>query len=87
MLRPPRVAVLFRSDEHWKEWARHALAFVSQAWGGLGFVLVPYDPNDGGISPRLVEALVVYDPDHVVALDIPMSDWERIAPGVLRLRD
>jgi hypothetical protein len=41
----------------------------------------------GSINPRIAEAVVAYDPDHVVAMSVPLSDCERIAPGGLGFRD
>jgi len=71
---------MFRADEHWQEWAKLALAWISEIWGGVGFILVPYEP-DGSIAPKIVAAVVSYDPDHIVAMHISVSDWECIAPG------
>lgn len=82
VLRPPRVALLFRGDEQWREWAKLALRTVSEAWGGLGFVLVPYAPH-GAIDPRIAEAVAFYDPDHIITMRVHLSDWERIATDPL----
>src|SRR5690554_4199953 len=84
-LRPPRVAILIRSDSHWRDWAMAALATASEYWGGVGFILVPFDPSTGTPAAGFVDIVRAYDPDHVVTLKIPLTLWEAWYPGTIQI--
>ncbi|WP_164234466.1 hypothetical protein [Microbacterium hydrocarbonoxydans] len=86
-LRPPRVAVLFPVDEHWRDWAMRALEFASEYWGGGGFILVPHDMATGEPSPKFAEIVRAYDPDHVVSMKIPAHEFESWYPGSISTPD
>ncbi len=83
-LRPPRVAILMRDDHQWREWAMRSLTIASDYWGGGGFILVPYDPETGVPASQFIEIVRAYDPDHVVTLEIGMSDLEAWYPGSIQ---
>ncbi|MCU1579198.1 MAG: hypothetical protein JWP19_1402 [Rhodoglobus sp.] len=84
-LRPPRVAIMIANDDRWRDWTASALTTVSSYWGGAGFVLVPYDPKTGVPSERFAPLVRAYDPDHVVTLEVPASDFEAWYPGRVRV--
>lgn len=84
-LRPPRVAMLVRSDERWRDWAMFALEVANDYWGGAGFILVPFDPATQEADEKLAPAVRAYDPDHVVTLMPPAERWEQWYPGSLNL--
>lgn len=84
ILRPPRVAVLFRGDENWRAWARLTISVAGKYWGGAGFVLVPFG-DSGTVDPRMMSAIQAYDPDHVVVVPIGLREYERVAPGRIPL--
>ena len=84
-LRPPRIAILVRDDEHWRDWVMRALSTASDYWGGGGFVLIPFDVNSGDVDPSFAEIVRAYDPDHVVSLGIPWSVWEEHYPGDIKV--
>lgn len=86
-LRPPRVAIVFPNDEHWRDWAMRALEFASEYWGGGGFILVPHDIATGEPSPQFAEIVRAYDPDHVVSMKIPVHDIEGWYPGSISTPD
>lgn len=86
-LRPPRVAIVFPDDEHWRDWAMRALEFASEYWGGGGFILVPHDMATGEPSPEFAEIVRAYDPDHVVSMKIPAHDFESWYPGSISTPD
>ena len=81
VLRPPRVAILVADDERWRDWAITALAIASGYWGGVGFVLVPYDTTTGTASANFADIIRAYDPDHVVSLALPLATWDEWYPG------
>ncbi|MBX3067220.1 MAG: hypothetical protein KF844_01045 [Cryobacterium sp.] len=83
-LRPPRIAILVASDDHWRDWAMIALRTASDYWGGAGFIIVPYDTNSGTVAPEFAEIVRTYDPDHVVTLPLPPKQWEAWQPGYFR---
>jgi hypothetical protein len=85
-LRPPRVAILVPDDENWRTWASHALAVASEYWGGGGFILVTYSRETAEPADRFAEIVRAYDPDHVVTLEMPASDYEALYPGVLTVQ-
>lgn len=85
-LRPPRVVVLFPDDEHWRDWVMRALEVASEHWGGGGFILVPHDAMTGEPSSKFAEIVRAYDPDHVVTLKIPVSDFESWYPGSISVQ-
>ena len=85
ILRPARIAILFRGDDHWRAWARAAIAVAGKYWGGAGFIIVPYSP-EGVVSQQMLEIVAAYDPDHIVLVPMSHHEWERIAPGVVALR-
>ncbi|MCJ1709202.1 hypothetical protein [Microbacterium sp. VKM Ac-2923] len=85
-LRPPRVAILVPDDEHWRTWASHALAVASEYWGGGGFILVTYSRDTAEPADRFAEIVRAYDPDHVVTLEMPASDYEALYPGALTVQ-
>ncbi len=80
-LRPPRIAILFRDDQRWRDWAMYAIQVASSYWGGGGFILVPYDPKDGSARESLAAVVRAYDPDHVVSLRVPAQQIETWYPG------
>lgn len=84
-LRPPRVAILFPDDHRWRDWVVRALEVASEHWGGAGFILVPHDPETGEPSPLFAEIVRTYDPDHVVALQVRVADFEDWYPGSIRV--
>ncbi|WAH96291.1 hypothetical protein [Arthrobacter sp. MMS18-M83] len=86
ILRPARVAVLFRGDDRWRSWARLAIAVAGKYWGGGGFILVPYR-EDGSVVSRMLDVVAAYDPDHVVTVPLTPHTRERIAPGHDRFTD
>lgn len=85
ILRPARVAIVFRGGEHWRGWARLMISVAGKYWGGAGFILVPY--NEGGsVAPELLDVVAAYDPDHVVTVRLTLREMERAAPGFVSLR-
>lgn len=84
-LRPRRVAIVMRNDEHWRDWAMTALQTASGYWGGAGFIVVPFDPLTGVVSDAFADVVRAYDPDHVVALSIPVTSWEAWYPGTVKI--
>ena len=82
--RPPRVAIIIPGDECWDYWVRLAMFTASTRWGGAGFVVVPHE--GGAVSPHLLEALVVYDPDFVVELQPTLRQLEAASPGSCDIR-
>ncbi|WP_350351725.1 hypothetical protein ABS642_21555 [Microbacterium sp. A8/3-1] len=86
-LRPPRVAILFPVDEHWRDWAMRALELASEYWGGGGFILVPHNMATGEPSPEFAEIVRAYDPDHVVSMKIPAHEFESWYPGSISTPD
>lgn len=80
-LRAPRVALLFRADEHWRSWASLALYTASQYWGGEGYVLIPYD-QDGSVHPALLTAVSRFDPDFIAVMSHSPRTWLQVAPEV-----
>lgn len=85
-LRPPRVAILFPDDEHWRDWAMRALEVASEYWGGGGFILVPHDARTGEPLSSFAEIVRSYDPDHVVTLKIRVSEFESWYPGSISVQ-
>ena len=86
-LRPPRVAILLREGEHWRDWVMHALAIASEYWGAGGFILVPYDANTGEPDARFAAIVRAYDPDHVVVLHLRAHLHARLHPDEIRFSD
>ncbi|MFJ4253391.1 hypothetical protein [Microbacterium sp. NPDC090003] len=86
-LRPPRVAIVFPDDEHWRDWVMRALEISSEYWGGGGFILVPHDMTTGEPSAHFAEIVRAYDPDHVVSLKIPVPEFESWYPGAISTPD
>lgn len=84
-LRGPRVVVLFRGGDRWRDWARLALRAASQAWGGVGFVVVPFDPKTERVPIKLLELVRTYDPDHVVTYRATIADWHQLQPDAINL--
>lgn len=85
MLRPPRVAILFRDDEAWQAWARLAIATASGYWGGAGYAFVPYSA-DGTVNPAVVRGVVTFDPDYVAVMTHDGATWFNVAPDAIDLR-
>lgn len=83
-LRPPRTALLFRADDHWREWARLAIYIASRTWGGGGFAFIPFD-SDGSMDPKVLELAVRYDPDYVAVASHPLETWLRVSPDSVHL--
>jgi len=84
-LRSPRVVVLFRGGDRWRDWARLALCAASSAWGGAGFIVVPFDPKTERVPAVLLPLVRAYDPDHLVIYRATVSDWHRLAPDAINL--
>jgi hypothetical protein len=82
-LRAPRAAIVFPADEGWHDWARLALYTASQLWGGKGFVLIPHTGRD--VDPIVLSAVVAYDPDYVVQLQVTLGEYEGLRPGALSI--
>jgi len=80
ILRPARVAIMFRGGEDWRGWARLAVSVAGKYWGGAGFILVPFG-EDGAVAPKILDVVAAYDPDHVVAVRLTRREMERVAPG------
>jgi hypothetical protein len=72
VLRPPRVAILFLEDEHWRTWARQAIA--TGIWGGGGFIFAPYD-EQGHVLAGLLPVITAYDPDYIAHIQSLPSTW------------
>lgn len=85
-LRPPRVALLFRGDVQWREWALLAIRAVSAHWGGRGYVLVPFGEG-GSIDPTVLSHVVEYDPDYIAIMRNPLSAWLELRPDLISLPD
>ncbi|GGI00432.1 hypothetical protein GCM10007170_37560 [Arthrobacter liuii] len=85
ILRPARVAVLFRGGDHWRSSARLAISVTGKYWGGAGFILVPFK-DDGTVAPEIIDVVAAYDPDHVVTVRLPRREMERVNPGFIALR-
>lgn len=79
-LRPPRVAIVFLDDDHWRDWVMRALLMASERWGGGGFILVPHSAS-GEPAPQFAQIVRAYDPDHVVTVNIPVPEFEEWYPG------
>ena len=84
-LRPPRVAVVVPSDQRWRDWAMEAMFTASNTWGGVGFILVPYNVTTGDVPEIFAPLVRAYDPDHVVNLVLPTTMYDQIYPGVIRV--
>lgn len=84
-LRPPRVAIMVPEGDRWRDWVMRALSIASDYWGGGGFILVPYDRETAEPLAVFRELVRAYDPDHVVALQIPAQDYEAWHPGSIRI--
>ncbi|MBY8863973.1 hypothetical protein K7711_46440 [Nocardia sp. CA2R105] len=67
VLRAPRVALVVPGGMDWHLSARRAIYAATQAWGGAGFVVVPYD-DDGVVPAAVMAAVREYDPDYVLQL-------------------
>jgi hypothetical protein len=77
-LRPPRAVVLFPDDDgYWHGWAMLALRTASSIWGGGGFILAGY-AEDGTVPAPVANAVVDYDPDHVIVMKPSVADAARI---------
>jgi len=85
-MRPPRAVVLFRGDEHWRHWARRALAAAQETWAGGGHLIVPYS-DTGVVAPVLLPVLTAFDPDHVRLFEPTARVWEAVDPGRVCLND
>ena len=86
VLRPPRVALLFRGGDAWRKWARTAISAASKYWGGSGWALIPYNP-DGTVDDSLIPMIRAYDPDYVAILTHDSLDWYRVEPESLVISD
>lgn len=96
LARPPRAAVFFDSTiervianesnsgstPNWTHFVLRVLEATTEAWGGFGFVLVPFDGTT--MPPGFAELVGIYDPDYLPvyrfsATDIEMShaEWGR----------
>lgn len=83
MIRPPRLAVAYRSDSsHWTFFAREALRALAGTWGGSGAVLVPAGNGDE-INPNLLPFLHVYDPDYIATHDVAVKHLVEIDPTIV----
>jgi hypothetical protein len=78
LLRPGRVAVLFRGGGGWRARARLAISVAGKYWGGGGFILVPFD-DSGAVSSLVLSLVKAYDPDHVVLLRLRTGERDRVA--------
>jgi hypothetical protein len=76
---------MIADDEHWRDWVMIALRAASDYWGGAGFILVPYDMVTGLAAAEFAEIVRTYDPDHVVTVTVPISQWEDWRPGYFRV--
>lgn len=85
VMRPPRMAIVFRGYGNWRGWARVALRAACTTWAGGGHLLVPYDEK-GAVSDPVLEAVHAFDPDHVVLLQASLADHEEVEPGVVDIR-
>lgn len=85
ILRPARVAIVFRGGEDWRGWARLAISVAGKYWGGAGFILVPFN-EDASVAPEILDVVAAYDPDHVVTVRLTLREMERAAPGFVTLR-
>jgi hypothetical protein len=72
-VRPARVAVLAPRSPNWIHGARRIVGTVSRAWGGAGYVIVPWVPAP--VGSLLLELTSGYDPDYLVAVPLTFADW------------
>lgn len=80
ILRPGRVAILFRGGGGgggWQPRARLAISVAGKYWGGSGFILVPFD-DSGAVSASVLALVEAYDPDHVVLMRLSSEERERV---------
>lgn len=76
--------MVFPADTKWRDWVMLLLGQASKHWGGAGFILVPFDPTTGQPDPEFAPIVRSYDPDHVLALDLPFSMFEEWYPKRIR---
>lgn len=84
-LRAPRLAILIPRD-HWAFFARRAIEFLSQTWGGAGGVVVPMTES-GDVDAAVYRLLQRYDPDYTATLSLSLADVETLRPGWLPLTE
>jgi len=81
-LRPPRVAVAYRTRSDWIYSARQVVASLSRVWGGAGAVVMPV--SDGGAAAQnLLPLLRAYDPDHVAMHAMTVADLAVEDPDIV----
>lgn len=78
-LRAPRIALLFRKSEKWRESVQLMLAHATKRWGGQHIVLVPHDEM-GQVNPEILGLLEQFDPDYISAPDWGIGAYHRIWP-------
>lgn len=70
---------VFDGGTGWHYWTRLALHAATQIWGGSDFLLIPH--RDGQVLPALLDAVAVYEPDHVALLQRTAGQHELNSPG------
>ena len=78
-LRAPRIAVLFRKSEKWREAVQLMLAHATKRWGGQQIILVPHDET-GHITQSILRLLEQFDPDYIAAPDWGIGAFHNIWP-------
>lgn len=84
-LRAPRLAIVIPCDD-WVFFARRAIEFLSQTWGGAGGVVIPMS-DSGEVDVALYRLLRRYDPDYIASLNLSLADVETLRPGWFPLRE
>ncbi|WP_286309244.1 hypothetical protein [Agromyces mangrovi Wang et al. 2018] len=72
-------------DAHWRDWVMFALTAASEVWGGVAFIVVPFDSSSGTPLPLFHDIVRAYDPDHVVTLELSLQAWEDLYPGHIKI--